>query len=191
MRVPEAIVKHMAITAPLFLHCADALQNSRPVRIHCGSEEGVAFKGCASAVNFSGGRSRGRLYERRASAISVVTEEDFFQGDLGWVGEIRRGPRFRCCARISCSTLSDLRNAGRQGERDSADCRDAAARGASFVRCPVARRSGFDALVEVHDEDELGEALEAGAEIIGVNNRNLKTFEVDIQTSLSSGEADS
>ena len=42
----------------------------------------------------------------------------------------------------------------------------------------------LDVLVEVHDETELSEALEAGASIIGVNNRNLKTFEVDIQTSI-------
>ena len=42
----------------------------------------------------------------------------------------------------------------------------------------------LDVLVEVHDETELSEALEAGASIIGVNNRNLKTFDVDIQTSI-------
>ena len=42
----------------------------------------------------------------------------------------------------------------------------------------------LDALVEVHDETELGEALEAGASIIGVNNRDLKTFNVDLQTSI-------
>src|SRR5262249_2899174 len=42
----------------------------------------------------------------------------------------------------------------------------------------------LDALVEVHDEQELGEALEAGAEIIGVNSRDLKTFDVDVATSL-------
>ena len=40
----------------------------------------------------------------------------------------------------------------------------------------------LDALVEVHDETELGEALEAGASIIGVNSRDLKTFEVTLQT---------
>ena len=38
--------------------------------------------------------------------------------------------------------------------------------------------------MEVHDEVELGEALEAGASIIGVNNRDLKTFKVDLQTSV-------
>ena len=48
----------------------------------------------------------------------------------------------------------------------------------------VAAALKLDALVEVHDEAELGEAIEAGATIVGVNNRNLKTFEVDLQTSV-------
>ena len=42
----------------------------------------------------------------------------------------------------------------------------------------------LDVLAEVHDENELGEALEAGAAIIGVNNRDLKTFDVTLDTSL-------
>ena len=48
----------------------------------------------------------------------------------------------------------------------------------------LARDLKLDALVEVHDESELGEALDAGASIIGVNNRDLKTFDVDIETSV-------
>ena len=42
----------------------------------------------------------------------------------------------------------------------------------------------LEALVEVHDETELAEALEVGASIIGVNNRDLKTFDVTLQTSI-------
>ena len=45
----------------------------------------------------------------------------------------------------------------------------------------------LDALVEIHDETELDEALAAGAEIIGVNNRDLKTFKVDLETSVRLG----
>lgn len=48
----------------------------------------------------------------------------------------------------------------------------------------VADSLGLSALVEAHDEEEVGRALEAGARIIGVNNRNLKTFKVDIGNSL-------
>ena len=48
----------------------------------------------------------------------------------------------------------------------------------------IADSLGLSALVEVHDEEEVGRALKAGARIIGVNNRDLKTFKVDIKNSL-------
>jgi indole-3-glycerol phosphate synthase len=48
----------------------------------------------------------------------------------------------------------------------------------------LARSLHLETVVEVHDETELAEALEAGATIVGVNNRDLKTFSVDIQTSV-------
>jgi indole-3-glycerol phosphate synthase len=46
----------------------------------------------------------------------------------------------------------------------------------------IADSLGLDAIVEVHTEDELMIAIEAGARIIGINNRNLNTFEVDLKT---------
>jgi indole-3-glycerol phosphate synthase len=46
----------------------------------------------------------------------------------------------------------------------------------------VSRRLELDCLIEVHDENELKKALDVGAEIIGINNRNLKTFEIDLNT---------
>ena len=48
----------------------------------------------------------------------------------------------------------------------------------------LAAQYGMAALVEVHDDQELDAALESGAEIVGVNNRNLHTFQVTLDTSL-------
>ncbi|MCP5117652.1 MAG: indole-3-glycerol-phosphate synthase, partial [bacterium] len=52
----------------------------------------------------------------------------------------------------------------------------------------LAAQYGMAALVEVHDEAELASALDSGAEIVGVNNRNLHTFEVTLETSLRLAE---
>jgi indole-3-glycerol phosphate synthase len=51
----------------------------------------------------------------------------------------------------------------------------------------AAKAMGLDVLCEVHDEDELKRALDAGFETVGVNNRNLKTFAVDLETSVRLG----
>jgi indole-3-glycerol phosphate synthase len=121
--------------------------------------------------------------EAGACAISAVTEQDFFQGDLGWISKIRH-----------TSPLPVLR---KDFVYDPFQVYETRASGASAILFIVAmleprelkelialaNESGLDSLVEVHDEKELAEALEAGATIIGVNNRNLKTFDVDLQTS--------
>ena len=52
----------------------------------------------------------------------------------------------------------------------------------------LSHQLNLDVLAEVHDETELGEVLEAGATIIGVNNRDLKTFDVSLDTSLRLAE---
>src|SRR5262249_25066421 len=119
-----------------------------------------------------------------ACAISVVTEEDFFQGDLGWIrrtGETSRLPVLRKDFIYEPFQVYETRATGASAilfivamlQREELK---------SLIE--LAHQLNLDALVEVHDEIELGEALEAGASIIGVNNRDLKTFDVDIRTSV-------
>jgi indole-3-glycerol phosphate synthase len=81
---------------------------------------------------------------------------------------------------------------------DSYQLLDAAARGADGVLLLAALLSevqmqrlineakllGLDPLVEIHDADELAAVLRAGATLVGINNRNLRTFEVDLETAL-------
>lgn len=182
MRVPEAVVKHFAFKAPAAPSLRDALQNSKPVRILAEVKKASPSKGVFSP-SFSVSNLVDAYTTAGASAISVVTEEDFFQGDLGWVSEIRERsplPVLRKDFVFDPYQIYETRNA-----KASAILLIVAMLRPEELRSFVslANEVGLDALVEVHDEVELGEALEAGAEIIGVNNRNLKTFDVDVQTS--------
>jgi indole-3-glycerol phosphate synthase len=123
-----------------------------------------------------------------AVALSVLTEPDFFLGGLEDLQVARQ-----------LTTLPVLR---KDFLFDPYQIYEARAAGADAFLLIVAilrpeelwslmrlgRELGMAALVEVHTADELKRALEAGAEIIGVNNRNLKTFEVNLDTSLQLGE---
>lgn len=126
-----------------------------------------------------------RLYQQGgAAAISVVTEPDHFQGDPEWIGVVR-----------AASTLPVLM---KDFFLDSYQILDAADRGADAVLLIAAllsevqlqrliteaRLLGLDCLVEVHDEDELERSVRAGATLVGINNRDLRTFQVDLETSI-------
>jgi indole-3-glycerol phosphate synthase len=182
MRVPEAVVKHFAFKAPAAPSLREALQNSRPVRVLAEVKKASPSKG-VFRQSFSVSDLVDSYTSAGASAISVVTEEDFFQGSLAWIAEIRERsplPVLRKDFVFDPYQIYETRNA-----KASAILLIVAMLQPEELRSFVSlsKEVGLDALVEVHDEVELGEALEAGAEIIGVNNRNLKTFEVDIQTS--------
>lgn len=183
MRVPEPIVKRMAETAKPVPSFRDALERGGPVRIIAEVKKASPSKGILKADLDPGTQARA-YRDAGACAISVVTEEDFFRGDLGWVGTIR-----------DASGLPVLR---KDFVYEPFQVYETRAAGASAILLIVAmlepgrlkdliilaRDLKLDALVEVHDETELGEALEAGAALLGVNNRDLKTFRVDIQTSV-------
>lgn len=182
MRVPEAVVRHLATKAPDVPSLREALQNTRPVRIISEIKKASPSRG-AFTRTFSVPNLLQAYSEAGASAISVVTEEDFFQGDLGWIAEIRGMsplPVLRKDFVFDPYQIYETRCA-----KASAILLIVAMLGPEELRAfiSLAGETGLDALVEVHDEAELREALDAGAQLIGVNNRNLKTFEVDLDTS--------
>jgi indole-3-glycerol phosphate synthase len=127
-----------------------------------------------------------RAYERGgAAALSVLTEEDFFRGSLADLREAKAGTR-----------LPVLR---KDFVFDEYQIFESAAAGADALLLIVAALDHdalkrllrlaegelhMDALVEVHTAEELDRALAAGARVVGVNNRDLRTFEVSLQTSI-------
>lgn len=124
-----------------------------------------------------------------AAALSVLTDKEFFQGSLADLVAAR--------AAVEAPVLR------KDFTIDEYHVLEAAAHGADAILLiaailtrdqmrrfrELAAMHGMAALVEVHDEYELDDALASGAEIIGVNNRNLHTFEVTLETSLRLAKA--
>ena len=117
-----------------------------------------------------------------ASAVSVLTEEHFFQGSLAYLEEIKAAvavPLLRKDFIIDSYQLTEARSYGAD-----AILLIAALLHPALLRelCERATALSLDTIIEVHNEEELAAALSAGAEIIGINNRDLKTFEVSLAT---------
>jgi len=183
MRVPEVIVRQMAKAAPAVRSFQAALEGPQRVRIIAEIKKASPSKGIL-APRLDVSRLAETYKTAGACAISVVTEEDFFRGDLAWVGQIRTAgglPVLRKDFIFEPFQVYETRAAGA-----SAILLIAAMLKSDelAVLHGLAREIGLDVLVEVHDEAELVEALNANAQIIGVNNRDLKTFIVDIETSM-------
>jgi indole-3-glycerol phosphate synthase len=117
-----------------------------------------------------------------AHAMSVLTDVDFFQGSLSYIPMVRNAV--------------DLPVLRKEFIIDPLQIREAAAYGADAVLLIAAildvtllqefrlqaEELGMDVLVEVHDEAELENTLAAGSRLIGINNRNLNDFRVDLAT---------
>jgi indole-3-glycerol phosphate synthase len=118
-----------------------------------------------------------------ASAISVLTEPTFFDGALEHLAAVRQAVRLPLLRKDFIVDEYQLLEARANGA-DAALLIVAALDQADLVRLQQrARDLGLAALVEVHDEDELARAIDSGARIIGVNNRNLRTLAVDVEAS--------
>ncbi|MEI6738368.1 MAG: indole-3-glycerol phosphate synthase TrpC [Pseudomonadota bacterium] len=118
------------------------------------------------------------------TAVSVLTEPEFFMGAneiLTAVSEAIELPILRKDFTIDEYQIFEARAIGADAVLLIAAVLETE-KLREFLQ--IAREQGLAAIVEVHDEGEAASALQAGAEIVGVNNRNLKTFEVDLGTSL-------
>jgi indole-3-glycerol phosphate synthase len=117
-----------------------------------------------------------------ASAISVLTEERFFQGSLDYLEQIHRAvqvPLLRKDFMLDPYQLVEAKSYG----ADAVLFIAALLEGALMRDLrEQATALGLDSLVEVHSAAELERALHAGAQILGINNRDLKTFNVDLAT---------
>jgi indole-3-glycerol phosphate synthase len=118
-----------------------------------------------------------------AAALSVVTEPEFFRGSHSWIARAKSAANLPAIMKDFIVEPSQLMRgiaAGADAILLLASLLDAR-RILEFIG--LLEEYGCDALVEVHDEQELERAVEGGARLIGVNNRDLRDFRVDLGTS--------
>lgn len=125
-----------------------------------------------------------QVYEQNgAKAISVLTDEKYFSGHKNYLTQIRQKvnlPLLRKDFIIDHIQIYETRAIG--ADAILLIVRALGDNLAEFIS--LAQAFGLHSLVEVHTGEELHLALDAGAEIIGINNRNLDTFVTDIETSI-------
>lgn len=161
---------------------SDALQ--RGTQAHVIAEIKSASPSAGSIVENPDVEAIARDYQRGgAAALSVVTEPEFFRGSREWLSRATGATGLPVIMKDFVVDPSQL-------VRGVAAGADAILLLASLLE-PLQLREfigildeyGCDALVEVHDEAELERAIEGGARLIGVNNRDLRDFRVDLGTS--------
>ncbi len=121
-------------------------------------------------------------YDRYANAISIVTDKEFFGGDKGIIKEVKELTSLPVLCKdfiIDEKQILELRHYGADAilliasllSKEKID---------EFIS--VAKKYNMDCVVEVHTEEELKKVLDTKAEIIGINNRGLSSFDVDLET---------
>ena len=119
-----------------------------------------------------------------AQAVSVLTDVDFFQGSLRYLMQVRQAVKLPVIRKDFIIDPLQIEEAHLHGADailliaailDEAQLRDYQAQATAY---------GMDSLVEVHDEAELEKTLAAGCSLLGVNNRNLNDFSMDLGTTL-------
>ncbi len=160
----------------------NCLTNKKPLAVIAELKKSSPSKGLLKA-DFEPVTLAIQYEQAGASAISVLTEQHFFLGSPDYLKQVRQHvslPLLRKDFLLHPLQIPESRALGA----------DAVLLIAAFLQKDLladmmhhVREFQMDALVEVHDECELDIALELGADLIGINNRNLKTFEVDLETS--------
>jgi indole-3-glycerol phosphate synthase len=119
-----------------------------------------------------------------ASALSVLTEEEFFQGSLADLKDVRKAAKIPILRKdfiFDPWQVWETRAAGADAFLLIVAILDDTTLRALLE---LGRKLKMEALTEVHSLEEVNRAVDAGARIIGVNNRDLQTFEVQLETSL-------
>jgi indole-3-glycerol phosphate synthase len=130
----------------------------------------------------------GELEGGGAAALSVLTDEEFFQGSLGNLTQASTATQLPCLRKDFILDEFQLLEA-RAYRADAVLLIAAALPQAQLTALAKrARQYDLDVLCEVHDEEELKRGRDCGCELIGINNRDLRSFKVDLATAFRLAE---
>lgn len=130
----------------------------------------------------------GELEAAGAAALSVLTDEEFFQGSRENLQRASASTRLPCLQKDFIVDEFQLLQA-RACRGDAILLIVAVLSQAELIALSKKSRAlGLDVLCEAHNEEELHRAVDAGSDVIGVNNRDLRTFKVDVNTALRLAE---
>jgi indole-3-glycerol phosphate synthase len=181
LRAQAATIKEFCADREEYRTFAGGLRNARGVALIAEVKKASPSAGVI-CKNFEPVRIAKEYKNAGATALSILTDEKFFQGRIEYLQQIR-----------AVVKLPALR---KDFIIDELQVYESVARGADAILLIVAilddaQLAAFhqlatqlrvSVLVEVHDETELDRALKVGVEIIGINNRDLQTFQVDLAT---------
>lgn len=158
--------------------------NKKDIAFICEVKKASPSKGIISD-NFDYIQISKQYEEAGANAISVLTEPDFFKGSIEYLKAIRKEVNIPILQKDFIIDQYQIYEAKLIGA--NAILLICSILNIETIRkyISIADSLGLDCLVEAHNEEEINMALSSGARIIGVNNRNLKTFDIDINNSIN------
>ncbi len=180
---PEATLRELAAAAPPPRDFLAALSGGPPIRLIAEVKKASPSKGLIRA-QFDPAEVA-RTYQRHGAAcISVLTEERYFQGSFDNLRMVRAAVEVPVLCKdfvVEPYQVYQARAAGADAVLLIAECLDDAQLRLLYA---LIISQGMTPLVELHDPSNLHRVLQLGTRLIGVNNRNLHSFEVDIQHTL-------
>jgi indole-3-glycerol phosphate synthase len=183
MATPIDVLRRRAEQAPPVRPFFQALAAPGPIRLIAEIKRASPSRGVIRA-DFQPVEIAGTYAAHGASCLSVLTDEHYFQGSLAILEQVRASsslPLLRKDFILDEYQLYEARAAGADAVLLIAECLDDC-RLRALHNAAVAL--GLAPLVELYEPDNLLRVLDAGATLIGVNNRDLRTFEVDLDHTL-------
>ena len=181
--VPDAELERRVADLPAVRDFTAALRRAGPVNVIAEVKKASPSAGVIRA-DFDPVAIASTYAAHGAAAISVLTDTDYFQGSLAYLSAVRRAvsvPVLRKDFVLDRYQLLEARAAGADAALLIAECLPGD-RLAALQR--EATEVGLHTLVELHDAEELPRVLACGAKVIGINNRDLRTFETRLDHTL-------